>query len=334
LTSRKAIDSLFSYDSSALLCADQLRFVWLLTMASYPIGAVARLTGLPLDTLRAWERRYGAVIPTRSPRGRLYSEVHIKRLILLRQAVERGHAIGQIAGIRDRGLREILDTGNSLSAVGPAAPSAPNEFLAPILSALERFDYAATDREINRLAAAMANPREFVHQAALPLMRTVGERWHAGRCSVAQEHMLTNLLSALVVSMVRTYAPSHPPARVMLATTQNERHAFPILAAAMLAAVGGLGTIYLGTDLPAHDIVLAARKTEADVVLLSLSTTPDDQTRDELRIIRGKLNRTTALWLGCPPELRLESTVPASHYLLLNDFASLEQQLSAVGARF
>jgi MerR family transcriptional regulator, light-induced transcriptional regulator len=76
---------------------------------SYPISAVAKLTGLPLDTLRAWERRYGAVNPTRSPRGRTYSEQQIKRLILLRQAVEQGHAIGQVAGLGDRQLRELHD---------------------------------------------------------------------------------------------------------------------------------------------------------------------------------------------------------------------------------
>jgi hypothetical protein len=72
-------------------------------------------------------------------------------------------------------------------------------------------------------------------------MRTVGERWHEGKCSIAQEHMLTNLLTGVLASLVRTYSPSNPPARVLLATPTNERHAFPTLAAAMLIAAGGLG---------------------------------------------------------------------------------------------
>jgi len=301
---------------------------------SYPISAAAKLTGIPLDTLRAWERRYRAVIPKRSERGRVYSEEQVKRLVLLRQAVQQGHSIGQVAGVGDRQLRELLEKSSSLSARGPVKVSASQEVLTPILQALDRFDYAATDREINRLAAAMASPRDFVHQAALPLMRTIGERWHAGKCSIAQEHMLTNLLSALLASLVRTYSPSNPPARALLATPSNERHAFPTLAAAMLTAIGGLGVIYLGTDLPAADIVLAARKSEADIVLLSLSTTPGSETLEEINHMARKLPRSSALWLGGPPELRLEQATAGSRWLVLHDFSALEHQLAALGGRF
>lgn len=301
---------------------------------SYPISAAAKLTGIPLDTLRAWERRYRAVIPKRSERGRVYSEEQVKRLVLLRQAVQQGHSIGQVAGVGDRQLRELLDKSSSLSARGPVKVSASQEVLTPILQALDRFDYAATDREINRLAAAMASPRDFVHQAALPLMRTVGERWHAGKCSIAQEHMLTNLLSALLASLVRTYSPSNPPARALLATPSNERHAFPTLAAAMLTAIGGLGVIYLGTDLPAADIVLAARKSEADIVLLSLSTTPGPETLEEINYMARKLPRSSALWLGGAPELHLEQATAGSRWLVLHDFSALEHQLAALGGRF
>ncbi|MCX6620756.1 MAG: MerR family transcriptional regulator, partial [Acidobacteria bacterium] len=57
----------------------------------YPIRAVAKLTGIPVDTLRAWERRYRAVTPDRSARGRLYSDAEVRRLLLLRTAVDGGH---------------------------------------------------------------------------------------------------------------------------------------------------------------------------------------------------------------------------------------------------
>jgi DNA-binding transcriptional MerR regulator len=303
--------------------------------ASYPISAVAKLTGLPLDTLRAWERRYQTVVPKRVARGRLYSEAQIKRLVLLRRAVEHGHAIGQVASLGDRQLRELLEKSSSIREEAPTAKTANSQaVLAPVLRALERFDYAATDREINRLAATMASPRNFVHQAALPLMRIVGERWHEGKCRIAQEHMLTNLLSGLLSSLVRTYSPSNPPARVLLGTPRNERHAFPTLAAAMLTAVGGLGIIYLGTDLPAADIVLAARKSEADVVLLSLSATPVGDVLEDLNQVERKTPRSTGLWLGGAPELKIAEAVQGSRWVVLDDFSALEHQLSALGARF
>ncbi|MFZ1130561.1 MAG: MerR family transcriptional regulator [Terriglobales bacterium] len=296
--------------------------------ASYPIGAVTKLTGLPLDTLRAWERRYGAVVPARSPRGRLYSEDQVKRLILLRQVVEQGHAIGQIAAIKDRELRALLEKNASM------ALTASDEMLVPVLRALERFDYSATDREINRLAASIANPRDFVHQAALPLMRTIGQRWHDGKCSIVQEHILTHHLSALLSSLVRTYSRSNSSGRVLLATVSGERHEFPILAAAMLVAAGGLDVIYVGSDLPAADIVLAARRTDAMVVLLSQSMAPGTGALESWAHIARKLPRGTALWLGGPPELDLHQATAGSLWLVLNDFSALEHQLTAMGGRY
>jgi len=300
---------------------------------SYPISAVAKLTGIPLDTLRAWERRYRTVIPQRVARGRLYSEEQIQKLLLLRRAVEQGHSIGQVAALGDRQLRELLEKSSSIAASAAKATDS-SDILAPVLHALDRFDYAGTDREINRLAAAMGSPRSFVHQAALPLMRTVGERWHEGKCSIAQEHMLTNLLTGVLISLVRTYSPSNPPARVLLATPTNERHAFPTLAAAMLAAAGGLGAIYLGTDLPAADIVLAARKSEADVVLLSLSSAPNSEVLDDLVYVANKAPRAAALWLGGAPELHLDRATAGSRWMVLHNFSLLEHQLAARGARF
>jgi DNA-binding transcriptional MerR regulator/methylmalonyl-CoA mutase cobalamin-binding subunit len=306
---------------------------------SYPIGAAAKLTGIPLDTLRAWERRYKAVVPKRVGRGRLYSEVQIQRLLLLRQVVEQGHAIGQVAPLTDRRLQELLQHSSSVSKTFPARQKAGKdqssiELLLPVFHALDRFDYAATDREINRLAATMASPRDFVHQAALPLMRTIGQRWHDGKCSIAQEHMLTNLLSALLASLVRTYSPSNPPARVLLATPRDDRHSFPTLVAAMLTAVAGLGVIYLGADLPSADIILAARKSEADAVLLSLSTAPAPETLEEFAAIARKIPRSKALWLGGAPELNLDKSMAGSRWLVLHDFPAFEHQLTALGGRF
>jgi len=66
--------------------------------SNYRIGAVARLTGIPPDTLRVWERRYDLVRPERSEGGgRLYSQEDVTRLTLIKQLVDSGHAIGTIA---------------------------------------------------------------------------------------------------------------------------------------------------------------------------------------------------------------------------------------------
>lgn len=81
------------------------------------IGAVSRITGIPVDTLRAWERRYAVVAPRRAGgSARLYDEQDVERLQRIKRLVDAGHAIGSIAGLP----REELDA--LLSMHSPDAP--------------------------------------------------------------------------------------------------------------------------------------------------------------------------------------------------------------------
>nr|WP_242470872.1 MerR family transcriptional regulator [Thiocystis violacea] len=76
---------------------------------TYRIGSVSRLTGVPADTLRVWERRYHAVIPVRSDAGtRLYASEDVGRLTLIKRLVDRGDAISRVANLTLEGLRERM----------------------------------------------------------------------------------------------------------------------------------------------------------------------------------------------------------------------------------
>lgn len=89
----------------------------------YRSGAAARLAGLPVETLRVWERRYGLSDTQRSERGqRLYSAQQVQRLGLLKLLVDQGHSIGQLAHLGIEALRELIGAGTPGPANGPAAP--------------------------------------------------------------------------------------------------------------------------------------------------------------------------------------------------------------------
>lgn len=76
---------------------------------TYGIGAVSRLTGIPLDTLRVWERRYGLVQPTRTADNkRHYTRTDVTRLSLIKQLVDKGHAISSVAQLSEQELHERL----------------------------------------------------------------------------------------------------------------------------------------------------------------------------------------------------------------------------------
>lgn len=75
----------------------------------YRSGAAARLAGLPVETLRIWERRYSLSDAERSAHGqRLYSAEQVARLSLLKQLVDQGHAIGVLAGLAREQLQAML----------------------------------------------------------------------------------------------------------------------------------------------------------------------------------------------------------------------------------
>jgi DNA-binding transcriptional MerR regulator len=77
---------------------------------SYRSGAAARLTGIPVETLRVWERRYNVVGPRQSAKGqRLYSPTDVTRLSVIKRLVDSGHAIGSIAALDLEQLRTMLD---------------------------------------------------------------------------------------------------------------------------------------------------------------------------------------------------------------------------------
>lgn len=72
---------------------------------------------MPVATLRVWERRYGVTRAEVSATGqRLYSADDVRRLVLLKQLVDRGHAIGSVAALDNDQLRQIASTHASAQA--------------------------------------------------------------------------------------------------------------------------------------------------------------------------------------------------------------------------
>jgi DNA-binding transcriptional MerR regulator/methylmalonyl-CoA mutase cobalamin-binding subunit len=304
----------------------------------YPIRAVSKQTGISIDTLRAWERRYQVVTPQRDDRGRLYTEADMQRLRLLNAAVERGHAIGQLAALSDEELQGLIANpvkvaieAQAMMADHPDQPS-----LAPrsVMAAIERLDYAVAERELSLLAAVLV-PRELVYRVALPLMQEVGEAWHAGKLSIAQEHMTSALLRNLLGALIPLYRRNSPPSKLVFATPSGERHEFGILLSAMLAAGSGLGIVYLGADLPAEEIVMAAQKTAPQAVVLGfIGANGAKAAMKEVQVVAHKLPAQIELWIGGMKEPAVSQEVKKTRALVIEDFVMLEQHLMRLGARF
>lgn len=88
-------------------------------------GTAARLAGLPVTTLRVWERRYGVVAAPKTDTGqRLYSSLDVQRLRLLKRLTDFGHAIGSVAGLSVEALEVLMAEESSLKPLSAAALAA------------------------------------------------------------------------------------------------------------------------------------------------------------------------------------------------------------------
>jgi MerR family transcriptional regulator, light-induced transcriptional regulator len=92
------------------------------TEPRYRSGAVARMAGIPVSTLRIWERRYQVAAPPLTASGhRLYAAHDVQRLALIKRLVGLGHAIGTIARL---GLHELEQLSASRAGALQPAPTA------------------------------------------------------------------------------------------------------------------------------------------------------------------------------------------------------------------
>ncbi len=302
------------------------------TSALYPIRVVSKMTGLGIDTLRAWERRHNAVTPVRDDRGRMYTEADMTRLRLLRGAVAHGHSIGRLAGLPDSELRRLAHA--DIDSAGAGVPSAPRTPInaAALTAALQRYDAAAIDQHISRLAAVVP-PLELLRDVLLPVLLQVGDDWHRGSARIAHEHLMSSTIRNILGSFLRLYAQAGTSTRLMFATLAGERHEIGTLGAAMLAASSGLGVAYLGPDLPAREIVDSVEPAGAQVLVLGLTTTSAGTARlRELRTIVRHLPREVELWAGGRGAVR-HAAIISRRGLVLRDYDAYQQELVRIGGR-
>ena len=268
--------------------------------AVHPIAVVARRTGLTQDVLRVWERRYGAVRPERGPGGqRVYSDADIERLSLLNAAAAAGRSIGQIARLSNEELAKMVeDDAVAGEARSSASPTLLDGLVDTALALTRTLESTKLDAHLRRASGTLGVPA-FVQHVAVPLLRRVGDEWHAGRLTPAQEHLASSILHDILVGTMRGFAHGNGAPRLLVATPAGERHAIGAALVGAFAAVEGWNVIYLGTDLPAADIAAAAVRAEASVVALSIVYADgSDRVLDEIRSLRAALPEKIGIIIG------------------------------------
>jgi methanogenic corrinoid protein MtbC1 len=219
------------------------------------IAALTKRTGVPADTIRKWEQRYGVLKPQRTAGGqRRYSEVDVARVEWLKARVGEGYRIGEAAAL----------LGDDALAL---AVDAPDELREALVDATARGDATAVERLVAQ-AIALRPLEESLLDVLAPTLVAVGERWHAGEISVAHEHMTSSVVRGAVQRLLADARGSVRGLGV-LACAPGERHEIGLLMLAALLRADGWQVAYLGADTPVDDALDLAHQLRAAAVCFS-----------------------------------------------------------------
>jgi len=286
--------------------------------------------------IRIWERRYSAVSPIRTDTGRrLYTEADIERLILLRRATIEGETISQIAKLDERQLRELIPQKNEniASAIEGDKTIGLEQYLAQSLQLMKNFDAGGLETHLLRASIKMGQS-EFIEKLLSPLLEMTGEMWEDGRFKVAHEHLASAVIRSLLGSMYLSGSPDNSAPLLLSTTPQGQLHEFGALMALVSAASIGWKTLYLGPNLPAEDIVAAAKERGANGIALSIVYPVNDPyLSTELRKMYNLTNGKIPLIIGGRSAASYGKIIKEIDAILISDLTDLKNKLKTIGNR-
>jgi DNA-binding transcriptional MerR regulator/methylmalonyl-CoA mutase cobalamin-binding subunit len=303
--------------------------------ARHPIGVVSTRTGLPQDVLRAWERRYSAVVPHRTETGRrLYSDRDIEKLRLLRRAVESGRRISDVAGLSPQELRQLVREDVSAAPPDAAPPDhgemrSAEQYVEAALSAIERLDGDELDRLLRRASADVSTPA-LRTRIVRPILETLGARWRDGSMRIVNEHLATAALRSFLGALRRN---GHDPGAgtIIVTTPAGQRHELGALLASLAALEVGWEAVYLGPDLPAAEIAAAVRQRNAAAVALSLVCPAHDPAIvRELQEIRHLVGTSVRIFVGGRAAASYDDALGRIGAVVLNETDDLRSALESI----
>lgn len=289
-----------------------------------PIGAVSRLVGIPVETIRTWERRHGAVSPARTPGGtRLYPPEQVERLRLLGRAVRAGLPVSRVARLAEPELRALL---RSAEEPAPARWTAPASLLGGLvddyLARVADFDFAAAAALLQRAEASLT-PKDLVFGLVLPAVRGLGDGWARGELGIAQEHAASRQLQRSLEDALARSASNHLGEPIVLGTVSGHRMVFGVLAGALTCTWAGRRVTCLGADLPVAELVAACRSVGSRVLLLSAVRGPEAALAPALEGLPSELE----IWVGLDADHPEGEALEQRGCVLLSSYEALEARL-------
>ncbi|WP_077045319.1 MerR family transcriptional regulator [Pseudomonas sp. KK4] len=253
----------------------------------FPIREVARLTGVNPVTLRAWERRYGLIVPTRTESGhRLYSLTDIERVRSILDWIERGVAVSKIG--------KILAKAEPLQALSHIIPNDLvqadyAQWQMQVQAAVSAFDDVRLDQLYAQIFSTYTMPVVF-QDILIPLWKQLLQRQDSfGRTS--EWLFLDSFLRSRVLQRLMLFRDTHPR-RVIISALAGQCRELELLIASLFLSCGQTGVRVLTIGQPFDELTLVCERIKPQALVLFSNHVPGPE-------LPRRLNRL-AMSLDCP----------------------------------
>ncbi|WP_417775997.1 MerR family transcriptional regulator [Stutzerimonas xanthomarina] len=230
----------------------------------FPIREVARLTGVNPVTLRAWERRYGLIVPRRTPKGhRLYDDSHVKRIQSILKWLNRGVAVGQV--------KQLLDARQSPNLTEHSQwGGLQNQMSLAVTELSER----QLDDSFNR-ALSLYPPVTLCKHLLLPLLLSLEQRWTGAFGAELERGLFYSWLRTKLGTRIYHSNRQHNGAPLLLTTLCEQRFEPGLWLSAWLVSSAGCPAEVIEWLVPLAELPLAVERIKPRGLLLYASQSLD-----------------------------------------------------------
>ena len=230
------------------------------------------MTGIPTDTLRTWERRYGFPLPDRTDSGhRRYSLQTCEKLQQVCRLLDHGYRPSTVLNWSEREVDEALriTTGIQENQLIQKSPM-PHQEVNSWLNYARSFSGEKLDRSFEQAWTRMA-AIDFLEERVAPFLLALGEAWATHKLEVQHEHYVSARLQQFLEAKWRPLADLAAGPMVACATLNGEHHRLGLQLAATALVLADCRILFLGSSVPVENIIRACRQKNVDGLALSIS---------------------------------------------------------------
>ena len=303
----------------------------------------SKLSGVGVHTIRAWEKRYKALIPARDVSGhRTYSKTDVEKLMLLSELCLLGYTISKVANLSISELKaQLVDLGKSedslnhadFNLVTESKPAIDPDNILPLLSfALKSGKLDIVALELDKLKWNITS-RDLALNLIYPLTKIVSESFYQNIFSQTQQQLALSLLK--FYTGYGMYRPMENKERssihVLVAGFEGDSEEINLKLVCLLCSHYGLHFTYVGADRSVDFLAEMARILNTKVIFIgptqSYSQLGKAQYQNNCEKLSQKIASDCELVISGKCEVELQH-LSNKRSILLKSFEAIDEYLS------